>query len=159
MTRLRVVAQGGLCYCLAELDENERCGAERFQTRPDILVKDGARVVMVIDTKWKRLTRNTEDRKRGVVEADIYQMMAYARLYGSTRLTLLYPHHDELGESEGMLRQYTVAAGVERLTIATIDLSDPTSVEMRLRSLVGSEFPPSPRSSPTCKLLLLADGG
>ncbi|WP_376704200.1 restriction endonuclease [Mesorhizobium sp. ISC25] len=143
-TKLRVVAQGGLRYCLAELDENDRRGPERFQTRPDILVKDGACVVMVIDTKWKRLARNTEDRKRGVVQADIYQMMAYARLYASSRLTLLYPHHDELGENEGMLRQYTVAAGVERLAIATIDLSDPTSVEMRLRSLVGSEVLPSP---------------
>lgn len=52
----------------------------------------------MIDTKWKRIASRIDDPKRGVSQADVYQMTAYGRLYGCLRLTLLYPHHAERGE-------------------------------------------------------------
>ena len=131
----RVIAQGGRRYCMAELDADGSRGRDRFQTRPDILVKQGSAVLMVIDTKWKRLKPSQIEGKRGVSQADVYQMMAYARLYDSPQLMLLYPHHDEL-ESPGVLEQYALTGGVERLSTATIDLARLHLVGAQLRKLV-----------------------
>jgi len=50
-TALSVHAQGGRLHCLEEIDN----GAGRFMTKPDILIKRGASVEMIIDTKWKAL--------------------------------------------------------------------------------------------------------
>ena len=92
-TDLRIVGQGGRLYCLET--EHQR---GLFQTRPDILVKRGKEVVQIIDTKWKRIAGLIDDPKQGVSQADVYQLMAYGRLYGCERLTLLYPHHAALGQ-------------------------------------------------------------
>jgi hypothetical protein len=73
-------------------------------------------------------------------QADVYQMMAYARVYNSNSLMLLYPHHDELGIGEGLLTLHRIADKKDsRLAIATIALSDPKSVGMRLRRLLLGE--------------------
>jgi 5-methylcytosine-specific restriction endonuclease McrBC regulatory subunit McrC len=84
-TGRQVVAQGGRLYCLESGD-----GAKLFQTKPDILIKRDGAVELVIDTKWKRIARRIDDPKQGVAQADIYQMMAYGRLYQCPRLMLLY---------------------------------------------------------------------
>lgn len=139
-----VIAQGGRRYCVAELDAEGRHGRERFQTRPDILVRQGSEVRMVVDTKWKRLKLSGEEAKRGVVQSDVYQMMAYARLYESSRLMLLYPHHDAL-DNPGVLARYAVTGGSEHLSIATVDLSALHLVGSSLRELVlGSLEPATP---------------
>lgn len=75
---LTVHLQGGLRYCLMEEGEG---GRPLFQTAPDILIKQHGQTQMVIDTKSKLIGRNPEDKKRGVSQSDLYQMMAYARLY------------------------------------------------------------------------------
>jgi 5-methylcytosine-specific restriction enzyme subunit McrC len=93
--------------------------------------------LLIIDTKWKRLKGEIDDAKRGVGQADIYQMMAYAHVYNSNSLMLLYPHHDELSIGEGLLTLHRIADKQDsRLAIATIALSDPKSVGMRLRRLL-----------------------
>ena len=48
----RVSLQGGRLFCLTEA-ETER---GLFQTKPDILIQRGKKVVHIIDTKWKRLS-------------------------------------------------------------------------------------------------------
>lgn len=115
---LTVNSQGGLRYCLMEEGEG---GRERFQTTPDILIKRGGQVVMVIDTKWKLIGRNPEDKRRGVSQSDVYQMMAYARLYRCRDVMLLYPHHAGLGVEE-LEAGYAMLEGDERLRIASVDL-------------------------------------
>lgn len=115
---LRVVAQGGRLYCL----ESEG-GRGLFQTRPDILLKRGDAAVQVIDTKWKRIARRIDDPKQGVAQADVYQMMAYGRLYGCRRLTLLYPHHAELRCAAGRLVSHAVTGSDDRLELATVDVA------------------------------------
>ncbi|MBK8631459.1 MAG: McrC family protein [Sphingomonadales bacterium] len=115
---LTVHSQGGLRYCLMEEGEG---GKERFQTTPDILIKRNGQVVMVIDTKWKLIGRNPEDKKRGVSQSDVYQMMAYARLYQCREVMLLYPHHASLG-SEALDAGYGMIEGDEPLRIASVDL-------------------------------------
>jgi 5-methylcytosine-specific restriction enzyme subunit McrC len=91
---------------------------------------------MVIDTKWKRIGRNPEDAKRGVSEADVYQIMAYARLYRCRDVMLLYPHHAGLGVKP-LDAGYRILAGDERLRVSSIDLANGTTkVMQRLADLL-----------------------
>lgn len=123
-TDLRVVSQGGRLYCL---QTDDRRGL--FQTRPDILIKRGDAVVQVIDTKWKRIAARIDDPKQGVSQADVYQMMAYGRLYDCDQLTLLYPHHPSLGQEEGLQRTSRVTGSNSFLSTATIDIA----IDVRIR--------------------------
>lgn len=91
---------------------------------------------MIIDTKWKRLAASIDDAKQGVSQSDVYQMMAYGRLYECPRLMLLYPHHDELGQSEGKLSQHRINGSFDILATATIGLSDLRQSAPRLTNLV-----------------------
>lgn len=129
-TELDVVSQGGRVYCL-EADDGRRL----FQTRPDILVKCRGEVVQVIDTKWKRIASRLDDSKNGVVQADIYQMMAYGQLYGCARLTLLYPHHSGVGGKEGIVNSHWVTGRRHRLDTATIDVGRSDIFGERLRAI------------------------
>ena len=136
-TDLTVHLQGGRRYCLAELKEDElSTGSERFMTKPDIIIRRLGQPVMIIDTKWKRLAASIDDAKQGVSQSDVYQMMAYGRLYECPRLMLLYPHHDELGQSEGKLNQHRINGSFDILATATIGLSDLRQSAPRLANLV-----------------------
>lgn len=126
-TDLRVVSQGGRLYCL---ETDDRRGL--FQTRPDILIKRGHAVVQVIDTKWKRIAARIDDPKQGVSQADVYQMMAYGRLYRCGRLTLLYPHHQRAGCDEGPIGDYGISSSEDRLELFAIDVARGEDMAMRL---------------------------
>ncbi len=129
-----VVAQGGLEYCLGKWREGEDCEADLFQTRPDILLRRDGRVVGIVDTKWKALAEPFEG-KGGVGQSDIYQMMAYARIYTCDDLMLLYPCRPGSPSAERIV--FGMARGCERLRIAQIDLAgDTRTTSMDLRRLV-----------------------
>jgi len=106
-----VVAQGGFRHCLGPWREGEDCIGDSHATRPDILVRRGGEVLAVIDTKWKHLSK-------GVNQADVYQMIAYSRLYRCSRLILLYPSVP--GEGAPNLPPRGLSQGPERLDIASI---------------------------------------
>ncbi len=108
---LRVTLQGPKNYALSEISTNE----PRFMTKPDIVIHCGDTPVMVIDTKWKRLAWLIDDSRRGVSQSDVYQTMAYAQIYRVKHLMLLYPHHTELGNDEGLLCEYRIT-GADGLT-------------------------------------------
>ena len=62
----------------------------QFQLRPDIVITrkaDGA--IFVLDTKWKLLSEGKAN--YGISQADMYQMYAYQKKYGSQNVTLIYP--------------------------------------------------------------------
>lgn len=134
-TDLRVVSQGGRLYCL----ETEHSSG-LFQTRPDILVKRGDEIVKVIDTKWKRIASRIDDPKQGVSQADVYQMIAYGRLYRCERLMLLYPHHAALAERDGVISEHRVTASDHRLAIATVDVSGGVGLGSRLAILATASM-------------------
>ena len=132
---LTVHSQGGLRYCLLEEGEG---GRERFQTTPDILIKRDRQVMMVIDTKWKMIGQNPEDKKRGVSQSDVYQMMAYARIYQCREVMLLYPHHMGLGP-DALDAGYAMLKGDDRLRIASVDLvPGKAAVVQRLAGLMAT---------------------
>jgi 5-methylcytosine-specific restriction enzyme subunit McrC len=137
-----VVSQGGLRYCLTELaPDGTLGGGPLFRTKPDCMVRRDGRTRLVIDTKWKRLTSAGSDPKRGVSQADVYQLMAYARLYEVSRLMLLYPHHAGL-EGPGALARHRIngAGADDRLTIASIDVAaDPLATISSLKALALAE--------------------
>ena len=118
---IEVVAQGGLRGCLGEWNENIDCTGNLFKTKPDILLKSGTNILAVIDTKWKCISYDPLDRKKGVNQADIYQMMAYARLYNSKRLMLLYPTTP--GNTGGIVRRFGIHGGQELLALGRIDIT------------------------------------
>ncbi|WP_199778227.1 McrC family protein [Achromobacter spanius] len=132
-TDLHVVTQGGRLYCLETADRREL-----FQTRPDILIKRGNAVLQVIDTKWKRVVSGIEDPKRGVSQTDVYQMMAYGRVYECGKLTLLYPHHAQSGSDEGLIADYAIKCGGGRLELFSIDVSRDDDTKARLVTACSS---------------------
>jgi 5-methylcytosine-specific restriction enzyme subunit McrC len=135
-TRMRVALQGGRLYCLTELDiETDQQGNQRFMTKPDIIVRCDSRTVMIIDTKWKRLASSIDDRKQGISQADIYQMMAYGRLYDCPQLMLLYPHHDDLHRPAGVTSRHLINGSDDTLVTATIGLSDLKMTKSQLANL------------------------
>lgn len=142
-TGLSVTGQGGRRPCLRTV-----AGVPLFETRPDILVMRGNAVVHIVDTKWKRITSPDDDPKCGISQADVYQMMAYGRIYGCRDVTLLYPHHEGLGCRDGMLSSQRVAGtDNHRLHVSTFDLASEADDRRRLRALASvtrlPEVPPA----------------
>lgn len=129
---LSVHLQGGRLYCLEATDDGRRS----FQTRPDILVKRGAEVVHIVDTKWKRIAARIDDPKRGVSQADVYQMMAYGQLYDCGALTLLYPHHAALDGVPGKLAHHRIGSTARHLHMASVEIADHKTVPAQLRALL-----------------------
>ena len=63
-----------------------------FRLIPDIFVKNRANQLKntIVDTKYKILNQNT-DSKKGVSQADMYQVVSYAIRYDVRNIILLYP--------------------------------------------------------------------
>lgn len=133
-TEYRVSLQGGRLFCLTSLDDERAV----FQTKPDILIWRAGQVVHVIDTKWKRISSRIDDRKQGVSQGDVYQMMAYAQLYCAPRLTLLYPHHPGLGATELVQARHRITGQTTTLEIASIDVANGGNIIDRIQSLLLS---------------------
>lgn len=134
-TGLTVSLQGGRLFCLSAQDS----GRALFQTRPDILIREGGTVIHVIDTKWKRISARIDDPKQGVSQADVYQMMAYAQLYGAPRLTLLYPHHPGLGGEDTVHARFSITGHTTTLETASINVLNSSELLNKLRRLVISD--------------------
>jgi 5-methylcytosine-specific restriction enzyme subunit McrC len=141
-TGLSVDLQGGRLHCLTEISrETGEDGRPRFMTRPDIIIRREAEAVTIIDAKWKRLAAAIDDPKQGVGQGDVYQMMAYGRLYRCPRLMLLYPHHEGLGRAEGMTGRHRIGGSADELATATIGLSELAGMTGRLSMLVAPFVP------------------
>lgn len=132
-TDLTIHSQGGRLHCLVNVETNK----QSFMTKPDIIVKRANDVVLIIDTKWKRLNTAIDDPKQGVSQADIYQMMAYGRLYSCSELMLLYPHHIKLSRDEGVLSQHRIVQSTDVLKTATIDVAKKNKVVLNLKDLLS----------------------
>src|SRR5690606_676687 len=110
----------------------------RFRTRPDLIIRDADGIALIIDTKWKRMTPRIDDPKQGVSQADVYQLMAYGRLYDCPNVMLLYPHHGDL-PADPIRRRYSIGTkgAEETLIVTTQDLAGPQrSHKDALRQLV-----------------------
>lgn len=94
-----------------------------FALKPDIVVRDRGRVLVVADTKWKRLEGDAYA-SRGPSHADVYQMHAYASAYGCSSLTLVYPWHSDLSTAAPVAYELsTTGPTAPILRVALIDVS------------------------------------
>lgn len=130
-TDLSVSAQGGHRDCLFEGDIG------RFRTRPDLIISRDGSINFIVDTKWKRITR-VDDPKQGVNQGDVYQLMAYGRVYDCPHVVLLFPHHAAL-PPDPILQRYSIAmpGAKESLFVATLDVTGSHRThETALRALI-----------------------
>lgn len=65
-----------------------------FSTRPDIALRSGGKVRLILDAKWKRVDATTDDLKHGIQQADVYQLYAYAKRYRCEAVALIYPRNE-----------------------------------------------------------------
>jgi 5-methylcytosine-specific restriction enzyme subunit McrC len=129
----RMVAQGGFRRCLYPED-----GAPAmFATKPDLQLVRGRRVGLVIDAKWKCLADRSTEPKMGVDQADLYQMMAYARLYDCPALVLLYPRHAGWTSPDPVHHRVAANDGATRLTVASVDLTSHAATRAGLKEMVA----------------------
>jgi 5-methylcytosine-specific restriction enzyme subunit McrC len=135
---IEVIDQGGHRACLGTFTGAHLDSGEVFRTKPDIMLRRGREIVAIIDTKWKKLSLDPLDRKHGVSQADVYQLMAYARLYRTAELMLLYPGLP--GQGCDKRAQFGIAGGSERLRIATADVS--LDEKVLVEALRGLVMPP-----------------
>lgn len=118
-----VTSQGGFRSCLGDWRADEITDGRHFRTRPDIIVRRGGEILAIIDTKWKALGSKIGDPKLGISQADVYQMMAYSRIYRCDRLMLLYPA--EPGGDGGIVHRFGIDRGHEQIAIGLCDVSQP----------------------------------
>ena len=67
---------------------------DAFQMKPDITLSSSDKR-FILDTKWKRINENANDPKRGIIQADMYQLYSYGKKYGCEKVALIYPRTDE----------------------------------------------------------------
>lgn len=73
---------------------------KQFALRPDIVLRNEVdQRTIIIDTKWKVL-KNTPSSNYGISQADMYQMYAYAKKYGTNEIWIFYPINDEFMGTE-----------------------------------------------------------
>jgi 5-methylcytosine-specific restriction enzyme subunit McrC len=134
--RAELTGQGrsvSLQHCQHHLMHNEDGRKNLFQLKPDIVVTAQGVISCIGDTKWKRLA--AEERKLGVSQADLYQMLGYASRYRCERILMLYPYkHDApLPRIDGSLFRYQGRSTT--VLIGQICLADLTTVRTQLRAL------------------------
>lgn len=67
-----------------------------FLLRPDIVVEEEGKEeegkgVVIVDTKWKLPTANSDNKAFKISSEDLYQMYAYGKRYNARAVVLLYP--------------------------------------------------------------------
>lgn len=116
-----------------------------FQLRPDIVVTTDQKPSCIVDTKWKRLLPS--ERKLGVSQADLYQMLAYSERYQCESILLLYPWSHSGGEFQGVHKQLVFEEKTSRVTIGEVSLQDLKTVPSQLLQLMERAFSEAPAAA------------
>lgn len=83
---------------LAQAIVNDTAPKRMFNLKQDIYLKKKNGEEIIIDTKYKLLNNNPEN-KYGVSQSDMYQMCSYALIGGYAKLVLLYPMVDNFNKN------------------------------------------------------------
>lgn len=96
-----------------------------FQMRHDIFLtaKDGSGKKIIVDTKYKLREANFKnDKKKGISQNDLYQMVSYALKRGCTDLLLVYPNISESLNDADKFEIISGFSGHERITVTAIEI-------------------------------------
>ena len=97
-----------------------------FSLRPDLVIRQGAKVLAIADTKWKRVAQDNLARLLPS-EADIYQMHAYASAFRCHELALIYPWRADLRPATvGEFHLPTVEGRSPVVRVVCVDVHDDT---------------------------------
>ncbi len=106
-------------------------GRREFDLRPDLILRRNDEIVLVADTKWKRL----EIRGSGHIvpnTADVYQLHAYGAALKCKHLALIYPWHPGLrGSKETAFELPRVGDSQPLLSVVCLDLESDEFKMMR----------------------------
>lgn len=100
----------------------------KFAIRPDLVVTRDDNSVVILDTKWKKLIN---DRRKNycISQADMYQMYAYSKKYGTSEIWLLYPVNTD------MINQDTIIFDSGDGVIVSLYFVDVTHIEESMENL------------------------
>lgn len=94
-----------------------------YQVRPDLVFRHRGQVVAIADAKWKRPEVST----RGFIlpaQPDLYQLHAYASVFGCTQLALIYPKTEHQGlVKETVFELPGAHNGKPRLLVHQLDIT------------------------------------
>ncbi|MBF7046558.1 hypothetical protein IY804_00445 [Campylobacter volucris] len=60
---------------------------------------------MILDTKWKIPEKNSEDKKHGIAQSDLYQMFAYVCKFKINDIKLVYPLCERTNELKNRIKE------------------------------------------------------
>ena len=111
---------------------------EAFTMKPDITLLKGRASRFILDAKWKRLkSASDEPKKRGISQADMYQLYAYGKRYECRTVALVYPRTDDFEEP----LRFVFHDGLTLICLP-FDVSQPeVSVSRSIRALHSPERP------------------
>ena len=127
--RVRLQARGH--YALTGAD-----GHPLFALRPDVVI-EGAEGAVVLDAKWKEL--HLGEKKLGVAQSDVYQMLAYAEAWDAKRLVLVYPSPRGM-DKPGIVGEWRTSETDRPLDIVTVNVGRSETVVTALRDLWDGPF-------------------
>ncbi len=90
-------------------------GKGEFTLKPDITIRENKEIQVILDAKYK----NPE---KGILQSDIYQMVAYALRYNCKRLYLVYPAFHEVQKPVEIINCYTIPTEVGDIELFTIQV-------------------------------------
>lgn len=111
---------------------NQDNDSGNFNLIPDIVLAKEGKEEIIIDTKWKRISRNYS--RNGVKREDLYQMYAYLTRYKDVeRCILLYPYNDEIEEEPILTKWYLEENKNKTIEVLSIDLSDEKNIKENIK--------------------------
>ena len=126
-----------------------------FKLRPDIVVETDKNnqnyECIIIDTKWKAIDKDKQDRNYLMDIKDMYQLYAYGQKYRQgqsqeigfdviPKLVLLYPYSEKFTErlSDFVYEEIKEKYGL-RLMVVPFDLTGTTSYEEQIQNILNPE--------------------
>lgn len=106
---------------------------KKFALRPDLVVTRDDESVIILDTKWKSLINN-KGAYYGISQADMYQMYAYAKKYGTSEIWLLYPVNEAMRDCDPITFDSGDGVNVSMFFVDVADIEK--SMEELLKRLV-----------------------
>lgn len=121
-----------------------RNGKQKFWLRPDVAIRHGKQISILIDTKWKLL--DPAKPHEGVRQSDMYQAYAYAREFDCPCVILLYPRFGNLDQRVADYRMQPGDVASPRVEIKTVDVTQSAGqVRHELNGIVRATVGTLPR--------------
>jgi 5-methylcytosine-specific restriction enzyme subunit McrC len=97
-----------------------------YRIRPDLVFRYRGRIVAIADAKWKHPDVSGSGFALPA-QADLYQLHAYASIFGCDQLALIYPWSEYLADTHPTVLSFDSAWGkCPQLTVMALDIGDET---------------------------------